>query len=93
MWPKSTGALTRRESEQAFRCVTAVQEAQRWVCKPDSRDPRPGMEVAAHLEYNCGPVFDSRVVGPNDGLTMDFRPSRFTIHTDDDGKCVSMGLH
>ena len=93
MWRQTTGAPTLRESEQALRCVTTIQDVQRWTCRPNSRDPRQGTDVAAHLQYNCGNAFHSEVVGPKSEVFMDFRTNRFTIHTDKDGKCTSMEMN
>lgn len=45
----------------------------------------PTPDVLAKMKAASG-TQTIRVVGPDDAMTMDFRPDRLTIHTDKDGR-------
>ncbi|MET1756278.1 I78 family peptidase inhibitor [Novosphingobium sp. RD2P27] len=47
----------------------------------------PSPDVLAKIKAASGAAM-TRVVGPDDMMTMDFRPDRLTIHTGDDGRII-----
>lgn len=49
-----------------------------------------GTEIVENLKH-CS-AFRSRIVGPFDAITMDFRRDRFTIRTDAEGKCTGLEI-